>query len=188
MTLTTLDPRTALVVIDLQKGLLSYPTVAPIGDVIAASASLAKAFRAHHLPVVLVNATGRAPGRTEQSRPASASMLRPDGAEIVDELDAQPGDLRVSKQTWGAFFGTSLHDQLQELGVTQIVLTGVATSAGVESTARAAHEHGYHVTLVTDAMTDTDAATHQHSTEKIFPRIGETGTTAEVLDLLAQME
>lgn len=184
MALTTLDPQSALVIIDLQKGLLTYPTITPIADVVEASAQLAKAFRARGLPVVLVNAVGRAPGRTEVAPARVSSMAAADGADIIDELDPQPGDLRVSKQTWGAFHGTTLDARLRELGVTQIVLTGVATSAGVESTARAAHEHGYHVTLVTDAITDLSAEAHEHSITRIFPRIGETGTTAEVLALL----
>ena len=66
------------------------------------------------------------------------------------------------------------------------MLTGIATSIGVESTARAAHEHGYHVTLATDAMRDLDAVSHAHSIERIFPRLGETGTSAEILELLAK--
>jgi nicotinamidase-related amidase len=65
-------------------------------------------------------------------------------------------------------------------------MTGVATSFGVESTARSAHEHGYHVVLATDAMTDRDPAAHQNSIERIFPRLGETATTAEIIDMLEQ--
>ena len=76
--------------------------------------------------------------------------------------------------------------QLRRRGVTQIVLTGVATRFGVESTARAAHEHGYHVTLAADAMTDRDAEGHRHSVEGIFPGLGETGTTDDVLELLSR--
>ncbi len=68
--------------------------------------------------------------------------------------------------------------------MTQVVLGGIATSIGVESTARAAHEHGYHVTLATDAMTDLDAGAHRNSLEKIFPRLGETDTTEAILALL----
>ncbi|HEX9353187.1 MAG TPA: isochorismatase family protein [Streptosporangiaceae bacterium] len=69
-------------------------------------------------------------------------------------------------------------------GVTQIVLTGVSTSGGVESTARAAHEHGYHVVLATDAMTDRDASAHDNSVQRIFPRLGETATTDDILAML----
>ena len=68
--------------------------------------------------------------------------------------------------------------------MTQVVLTGIATTAGVESTARAAHEAGYHVVLAIDAMTDRSAEAHDHSVRHVFPRLGETGTTAEILGLL----
>jgi nicotinamidase-related amidase len=84
----------------------------------------------------------------------------------------------------GAFHGTTLDAHLRDLGVTQVVVTGVATTVGVEGTARAAHEHGYHVVLATDAMTDRDADAHHNSVTRIFPRLGETATTAEILDML----
>ena len=71
-----------------------------------------------------------------------------------------------------------------ERGVTQVFLAGISTSAGVESTARSAYDHGYNVVLVVDAMTDRDADAHRHSVEKVFPRFGETDTTANVLKLL----
>jgi nicotinamidase-related amidase len=161
---------------------VSIPAAHPVAEIVERSAALAAAFRRRGLPVVLVNATGRAPGRTEAGSPATTPA--PDWAELVPELDAQPEDLLVSKQTWGAFHATSLDAQLHELGVTQVVLTGVATSAGVESTARAAHEHGYHVVLATDAMTDMSADRHRNSVELIFPRLGETATTAEILEKL----
>ena len=185
MALTTLDPRPALVVIDLQKGLMAVPTVHPIEKVVDRAARLATAFRRHELPVVLVNATGRAPGRTEAGQARSSDFTPPsDWANLVDELDAQPDDHLVTKLRWGAFHGTSLDAHLQELGVTQVVLAGIATSIGVESTARSAHEHGYHVVLATDAMTDRDPAAHDNSVERIFPKLGETATAAEILDLL----
>ena len=181
MALTTIDAKAALVVIDLQKGVVAVPAVHPVGEIVQRAASLATAFRRHGLPVVLVNVTGRAPGRIEAP---SGFAPRADWAEIVPELDAQPDDHRVTKQRWGAFHGTSLDAFLHDRGVTQIVLTGVATSAGVESTARSAHEHGYHVVLATDAMTDTNADAHDNSIKRIFPKLGETATTAEVLDML----
>ena len=82
---------------------------------------------------------------------------------------------------WGAFHETGLDQHLKDLGVTQVVLCGIATSIGVESTARYASEHGYHVVLVEDAMTDLDHDAHVHSLTKIFPRLGEVTDTAEVL-------
>jgi nicotinamidase-related amidase len=184
MTLSTIDPKPALVVIDLQKGILSIPAAHPIEEIVRRSANLAEAFRRHGLPVVLVNVTAGAPGRTEAGSRMSGFTPPPDRADLADEHDAQPSDHLVTKTRWGAFHETSLHALLQEQGVTQVVLTGVATSAGVESTARSAHEHGYHVVLATDAMTDRDADAHQNSIERIFPKLGETATTTEILDLL----
>lgn len=182
MPLTTLDPKTALIIVDLQKGIVSYPVVHPIGPVIANSAALADAFRAAGLPVVLVNVTGGAPGRTEQSR--RLGDLPADWAEIVPELNRQPSDILVTKRTWGAFVHTDLEAQLRALGVTQVVLTGVATSIGVESTARQAYELGFNVTFAIDAVTDLSADAHMNSVTRIFPRMGETGQTADVLALL----
>ena len=182
MALTSIDAKTALVVIDLQKGIVSIPTAHPAEGVIERSAALAEAFRRHGLPVVLVNVTGGAPGRTE----AGGSMgERPaDWADLVPELDPQPDDLLVTKRTWGAFHETPLDAELRSRGVTQIVLAGISTSAGVESTARAAHEYGYNVVLATDAMTDRDPDAHRNSVERTFPRLGETATSTAILELL----
>ncbi|WP_426700262.1 isochorismatase family protein [Rhodanobacter sp. Col0626] len=182
MALTTLDPNIALVVIDLQKGIVAYPTAHPTADVVAHASALADAFRQHDMPVVLVNVTGGAPGRTE--RPRNMGDLPADWAELVPELNRQPQDHLVTKRTWGAFSYTDLEAHLRKLGVTQIVLAGVATSVGVESTARYAHELGFNITLAVDAMTDMSADAHQNSVANIFPRLGETGTTGEIIRLL----
>ena len=182
MPLTQLDATPALVLIDLQKGIASGNTVHPVAGIIARGAQLARAFRERGLPVVLVNVDGRAPGRADNAPPWGDRAA--DWATLVPELDAQLSDIRITKQRWGAFIGTQLHDQLQRHHVTQIVLGGISTSAGVESTARSAWDLGYHVVLVLDAMTDRDADAHRLSVEKIFPRIGETTTTDAVLAML----
>ncbi|MGB8537740.1 MAG: isochorismatase family protein [Acidobacteriaceae bacterium] len=182
MPVTTLDPKTALVVIDLQKGIVGLPTAHPINQVVKHARGLADAFRRHGLPVVLVNVDGGAPGRAEQTR---TTRDFPAGwTELVPELDQQPSDYTVTKRTWGAFTNSGLEKHLKESGVTQVVIGGVATSIGVESTARQAHEAGFHVTLAVDAMTDMNADAHQNSTTHIFPRLGETGTTREIIELL----
>ncbi|MFE3943128.1 isochorismatase family protein [Streptomyces sp. NPDC059118] len=183
MTATTLDPRTALVVIDLQKGIVGLEAVHPTADIVARSATLADAFRAKGLPVVLVHVVDGAPGRNEASA-GSGGQPPADWADIVPELGPREGDIVVTKRTWGAFHGTDLDLRLRRAGVTQVVLTGVATSIGVESTARSAYEHGYHVTIATDAVTDMNADAHRNSVERIFPRLGETDTTEAIVKLL----
>jgi nicotinamidase-related amidase len=182
MAVTTLDPKTALVVIDLQKGIVGLPTAHPTSEIVQRARELADAFRRHRLPVVLVNVDGGAPGRAEQTR--STRDFPAGWTDLVSELNQQPEDHTVTKRTWGAFTNTGLDEHLKKLGVTQVVVAGVATSAGVESTARQAHEHGYNVTLAVDAMTDMNPDAHTHSITRIFPRLGETGTTQEVLGLL----
>ncbi len=183
MPLTKLDTTAALIVIDLQKGILSLPTVHPAGEIIARTAQLARAFRKRGLPVVLVNVTGAAPGRTDAGT-RSPSSFPADWTELVPELEQHPDDYLVSKQRVGAFIGTSLHEILRERGVTQVFVTGVATSAGVESTVRSAHDYGYNVVVVIDSITDRNADMHNHCVEKVFPRLSETGTTDSVLKLL----
>jgi nicotinamidase-related amidase len=180
----TLDEVSALIVIDVQKGIVAIPTAHPAVAVVDHCARLAHAFRERKLPVVLVNVDGRAPGRTESTLPAGPRPA--DWSELVPELEAQPGDVRVTKQRFGAFLGTMLHAELQRRGVTQVVMAGISTSIGVESTARSAYDLGYNVAFVVDAMTDRSADNHRHSVENIFPRMGETGTTADVLKLLTQ--
>lgn len=187
MALSTIDPTPALLLVDLQKGLRNAPTVHPFDEVIDRAAELAAAFRKHGLPVVLINVTGQAPGRTQSGRPGSQAHNPPaDFADLMEELDAQDGDHRITKQTWGAFQNTKLDALLRDLGVTQVVVGGIATSLGVESTARSAYEHGYHVVLATDAMTDVDPDVHLNSVERIFPRLGETATASEILGLLGR--
>jgi len=179
MPLTTLDATAALIVIDLQKGVVGIKTAHPASEIVARSAELAHAFRERGLPVVLVNVTAGAPGRTDAG-PANFSFSD-DWAQLVPELDPQPTDYLVTKQRRGAFIGTSLDAYLRQRGVTQVFLAGIATSAGVESTARSASDYGYHVVFITDAMTDRDPDIHRHCVEKIFPRMGETDTTENVL-------
>ncbi len=174
---------TALILIDLQKGIIRLPCAHPMADVLANARALADAFRTRGWPVVLVNVDARAPGRTDA--PPRQIERAPDWAERVPELDQQPGDIILTKQTWGAFASTDLEQQLRDRRVTQVVIGGVATSAGVESTARQAFEAGFNVTLALDAMTDMSAEAHANSVTRIFPRIAETGSTREILALLS---
>lgn len=185
-----LEPTPALVVIDLQSGILGQPTAHPLDQIIDNSARLAGAFRTQGLPVVLVNVEGTAPGRTERGKASGRSgpqTLPAQATVLLPQLNQQPSDITVTKRTLGAFLSTDLDAKLKKAGATQIVLAGVSTTSGVESTARSAYELGYHVAFVTDAMTDT-AEAHNASIEHQFPKLGELGTTAEVLALLASRQ
>lgn len=182
MPVTSLDAKTALIVVDLQKGVVSLPAAHPMDGVVKQAGALTEAFRGHGLPVVLVNVAGGAPGRTEQS---SGHRELPAGwTDLIAELNRQPRDHVVTKHTPGAFTNTGLEAHLRALGVTQVVIVGVATSNGVEVTARQAYELGFNVTLATDAMTDLQADAHAYSITRVFPRIGETGVAREIIDLL----
>jgi len=90
----------------------------------------------------------------------------------------------VTKRTWDAFTNTGLEAYLKGKGVTQVIVTGIATSIGVESTARLAYALGFNVMLATDAMSDRSAEAHDNSISYIFPRLGETGTTQEIIHLV----
>ena len=171
MPITTIDSTSALVVIDMQKGIVSSNTVHPAKIVIANVVRLAEAFREKKRKVVLVHVGWAGDGG--------------DSVQYIDELRADPAvDILIQKRQWGAFYGTDLDLQLRRRGVTNIVLCGISTSIGVESTARDAWERSYNLTFVSDAMTDMNADAHDRALQIIFPRIGEIGTTEQVIEKL----
>ncbi|MEV0847801.1 isochorismatase family protein [Streptomyces sp. NPDC049954] len=190
MPVTRLDPVTALLVIDLQNAVRTFPYTDPVTGVVDNSAALAREFRKRGLPVVLTRADSRGVAPTRVDAPLSLGRLKvrlPENWDaLMEELEPQDEDLVLVKQRWGAFTGTSLAEWLAARAVTGVVVTGVATAFGVESTARSASELGLNVTLPTDAMTDMDAAAQANSVERVFPRLGECGTTQDVLDRLAE--
>ena len=186
MPLTALDPTTALIVIDLQKGIVEGRFIHPIGEIIGRTRALIDIFHAKRLPVVLVNVAGRPPGRTEQG-PRSNTSFSEGSTALLPRLDRQPGDFVVTKRSWGAFATTDLERRLKARGVTQVVVTGVVTSGGVEATARQAYEQGFNVTLALDAMTDIREEAHEFSVGNVFPRLGETGSTQEIISLLESL-
>lgn len=185
MALTTLDPRTALVVLDLQEGIRAYAQGAAASPqaVFDAAGALTAAFRRHRLPVILVNVAGGVAGRTETPRRISGGFP-PEALNFVPELAQQPSDIVVTKRSWGAFATTDIETRLRDLGVTQVVLAGISTTSAVESTARQAFEAGFNVTLAIDAMLDMNPEAHAAALKFTFPRLGETGTAAQVIALL----
>ena len=185
MPLTALDRKTALIVIDLQRGIVTGNFLHPIGDILARTRALIDVFRAKSLPVVLVNVAGRAPGRTEQGSRSNIPFSE-GWTNLLPELNQQPSDIVITKRSWGAFATTDLERRLKDRGVTQVVVTGVATSGGVEATARQAYEGGFNVTLALDAITDIREEAHVYCLGNVFPRLGETGSTQEIISLLQQ--
>jgi nicotinamidase-related amidase len=183
MPLTLLDPNCALIVIDLQKGIAGGNFIDAVGSIVDRTRALIDVFRRKNLPVVLVNVAGRPPGRTEQG-PRSNLSFSEGWTDLLPQLERQPGDIAVTKRSWGAFATTDLEAQLKARGVTQVVVTGVVTSGGVEATARQAYEQGFNVTLALDAMTDLGREAHDYSIGNVFPRLGETGSTQEIISLL----
>ncbi|MBP0619481.1 hydrolase [Cupriavidus consociatus] len=185
-----LDPATAaLVLIDLQYGIVAMDVQPqPGSEIVARARQLAAAFRRVQAPVVLVT-VGNAPDGKDALAPAldtpiPAGRRGPDWSTLVAELDAQPTDLRVMKRQWGAFYGTDLDLQLRRRGIRSLVLAGISTNIGVESTARDAFERGYDQVFVTDAMGSPSAEAHANTLKYTFPRIGRLRTTDEVIAAL----
>ncbi|HTH14190.1 MAG TPA: hydrolase [Spirochaetia bacterium] len=189
----SLDPtRTALVLIDLQNRITALPT-APhtAAEVVARSAELTKACRNVGIPVVLVTVEFRPDGKDRLNLPSDVAGFggagtppTPSDSLVVAELGTDPTDIRVVKHQWGAFYGTDLDLQLRRRGIDTIVLGGIATNFGVESTGRDAWERNYRVVFVEDAMASMAAAAHEFAVKSIFPRIGRVRTAAQVLEAL----
>lgn len=186
MPVTAVDPKSALVVIDIQEGILARPAAHPVQAVVANVVKLVEAFRARDLPVVLVRVgwsadMGDMVKTRVQAFPPMTTVPR-GFSDYAEALHADPArDILVLKHQWGAFYGTDLDLQLRRRGVTNIVLCGIATSIGVESTARNAFERAYNLTFAADAMTDVSLEAHERALSIIFPRIGEVGSTEEIV-------
>ena len=190
--LEKLDQRsTALVLIDLQIGVIGFAKGPYTGQQVLEKASLlANRFRALQAPVVLVRVGWSAgfPDALKQPvdrlAPSPAGGLPANWCEIPDELAQAESDILIIKRQWGAFYGTELDLQLRRRGINTIVLGGIATNFGVESTARAAWEHGYGLIFAEDAMSCIDAGQHRASVDNIFPRLGRVRKTADILTAL----
>jgi len=185
------EPRwTAVVVIDLQKGIVGRTCAPHAASTVVTNTRriLASARQAGALPV-LVHVGGSEDG-ADRLCPDADTPLTPqtplprDWSELVPELDRQPGDLVILKRQWGAFYGTDLDLQIRRRGIRTFILCGIATEFGVESTARDAFERGYDQVLVSDAMTGLNAGSHTDAIANIFPRLGKVRSTEQVVAAL----
>jgi nicotinamidase-related amidase len=192
MAFFTLNPaKTALVVIDMTKGVLSLPSVPhPVREVLANTLRLADAFRSTGSFVVLVNVNS-VDGKdmlhpiTDAGFPLPAERPK-DWAELAPELGPQPLDHLITKHQWGAFFGTDLDLQLRRRRIDTIVLCGIATGFGVDTTAREAYQHGYNQVFAEDAMNALSQEEHRYVCTHIFPRMGRIRSTEEIIAALRE--
>ncbi|HEX3626251.1 MAG TPA: hydrolase [Verrucomicrobiae bacterium] len=179
--------QTALVAIDLQNLVVSFSTQPhEAKKVVERTAQIASALRAKGGFIVWVRVAFSADGK-DRLQPACDQPWTPprempaNASELTSALSVQPSDHVITKRQWGAFYGTDLDLQLRRRKLTTIILTGIATNIGVESTARAAFESGYEQIFVEDAMAALSAAQHEHTVTHIFPRIGRVRSTADVI-------
>ncbi|HEX4508973.1 MAG TPA: hydrolase [Burkholderiaceae bacterium] len=185
-----LEPATtALVLIDLQKGILDYAKEPHSSTTVLAHAiALADACRRAGITLVRVRVGWSADGGDRLTTPVDApAPAEPAPADWLDEPDgfaSYPGDIDILKHQWGAFYGTALDLQLRRRGIRTLVLAGIATAIGVESTARDAYERGYALVVPEDACGSPSAASHAHSMTVILPRLARVRSTAEVLAAL----
>ncbi len=186
-----LDPKTtALVLIDLQHGIVSMNVQpASSAQVVERGSRLAAAFREKNATVVLVTVGNLADGKdalapiTDQA-PAAAAKRPENWSQLVPELNPQAGDILITKRQWGAFYGTELDLQLRRRGIRTIVLAGLSTNVGVESTARDAFERGYDQVFVSDAMASPSAEAHANTLKFTFPRMGRIRDTQDIVAAL----
>ncbi len=177
---------TALILIDLQKGIVSMPLSPREGEMVAKTGSdLADRFRAFGAPVVLVNVAWSKDGGDTLKQSVDRPEAQPPGGRPTDWSDlvpqiVRPGDIHVTKHNWGAFYGTDLDVQLRRRGIKTVAIGGIATNIGVESTARQAHEHGYDVVIAEDATTSFSAEWHQFSVSAILPMISRVMNSADI--------
>ena len=183
---------TALVLIDLQRGIVSRDTKPhAAADVVARAAKLARRFREIGATVVLVHVGYSADDRDRlqpmtDAPPFSVASLPSDWSELVPELDQAPSDIVVLKRQWGAFYGTQLDLQLRRRNVRNIVIGGISTNFGVESTARDGWERNYQMVFAEDAMSALSADAHHFAISTIFPRLGVVRSTDEILGALSR--
>ena len=180
--------KTALVVIDLEHGIVSLPGLAPYGapEVVERSRKLADALRAKGGTVAWVHVLLHETEAHPADRPmqGGSEPPPPSASEIVPEAGVQAGDAVVAKRQWGAFYATNLEQMLDRRGIETIIMAGIATNIGVESTARAAYDAGYALVFAEDAMSTMSAEWHAFATKNTFPIMGKVRTTEQIIAAL----
>lgn len=177
---------TALVLIDLQHSNVARQlTPHAASDVVTRGARLAHALRAKGATIVYVRVLigEMVPPSADApiSRPADAPPPPANASELVPEAGVQAGDHIVSKRQWGAFYATELDQILRRKGIRTVVLGGIATNFGVESTARAAYDRAFQVVFAHDAMSSIGEGAHDFAVRQVFPRFGHVRSVDEIV-------
>jgi nicotinamidase-related amidase len=180
---TPLDSNVALIAIDLQHSILERSTPLPVDQLLDHARPLLDMFRSLGKPVVLVRSSRQPPGRIQQNSVGSMAV-DPHRSELLSGLGQIPSDHVIEKAGWSAFTKTDLATFLARRHVTQVVLLGYSTTIAVEATARDAYDRGYNVTILGDAITDSDVAGHDWALSKLFPRLGVIVASGELLRCL----
>jgi len=177
--------KTALVVIDLQKGIVNRQGSPYTATQVVQNASrLMNAFTEKGAFVVLVRVSsvdGKDMLKPKTDSPINPVQLPEGWDSLVPELGNIEKAHLITKRQWGAFYGTDLDLQLRRRGIDTIVLCGVSTGIGVDTTAREAYQHGYNQIFVEDAMTASTKEEHDYVCNYIFPRIGQLRTTEQIV-------
>ena len=138
---------TALMVIDVQVGIIESERAYRRGEVLETISSLLERARASNTPIIYVQHDGPEGDSLEVD---SAGWL------IHPAIAPASGEPVVHKRACDSFFGTTLQSELEERGIRHLVVTGAMTEYCVDTTCRSAVSLGYDVTLVSDAHTTHD--------------------------------
>lgn len=184
-----LDPKTtALVIVDLQHGILALPLMPyDRAQVIGRTVELARALAEAGGLLVAVNVNYSEGYADRPGQPVDAPLKLPPGglprdwATLAPEIAALPAGVRITKRQQSAFYGTELDLQLRRRSIATVVICGVATNFGVEGTARDAFNHNYAVVVAADACSSTAPALHDFAITNILPRFARVRDSAEIL-------
>ncbi|WP_317310667.1 isochorismatase family protein [Clostridium thermobutyricum] len=180
--------KTALVVIDLQDGIVNRDLKPYTGkEVVSNTTKLIDVVKEKGGFVVLVrvSTTDGKDMPHPKTDLSGNNFVRPEGwDEYIPELKGIDKAHYITKRQWGAFYGTDLDLQLRRRGIENIILCGISTGIGVDTTAREAYQRGYNQIFVEDAMTALSKEEHDFVTKNIFPRMGKIRKTENIESMI----
>ncbi|WP_448951894.1 hydrolase [Labrys neptuniae] len=187
-----LEPhRTALVMIDLQNWIVSRPVAPHSGDdVVDRSLRIAKALRKAGGTVVLVRVLFSDGYRDVVKTPVDSPLVLPENrmppeAVAFDaRLNPAKVDVVITKRQWSAFHGTELDLQLRRRGIDTVIVSGIATNFGVESTVRDAFAYNYAAIVAEDATSSFSPEMHRFAIDHVLPRVARIRSSGMIIDAI----